>query len=969
MFSLDPYLAFLARLETLSRSGPLPDQKGEVPKQGTEMPNASKPKLTRRRVGAPLSGSSVKEKVVAPAGDLTRGLGAELVVTLPNERGNLKLREVQDLRHGTAQRTALPVPPLPQAPPWPFSSFEYLFHCLTPSLESHSQQPFWAFVVSHSPHRALQVVRGCWILEALINGSWFVDSTPGLSAAMKSWRASHVLGRGFGKATRSSHTRRRPSNNDTGSLEGSIAKTSLRRRARAESTKTQFATGSPAREAGSEVEDYGFVGTIPSVPRSDPLSGSAAEDQSASGNKVHASHAVSSVRGPDDHVSVLPQGKRAASSSSLTIRHYVCELKDMLEPSHFNSTTSAPERKLAHRDSVLLVLARGTKLRLYGRARIKILMGCVDILGCPLGPMQTFLPLYSSPYTSYAVEMTVSSKCDQSGQHKRDEHMFRALNREIADPHRIEQIKSHLERWHWTSSSTGPSSQLNPQNLVSALVMCEFLEPFAESHKYTPLLRSLDGISACECLNSMIVQVVSNASSPTVKERASGSESSSLTDSDSKLSARFHLWQGWDAMASKLQQNLEAASAVDDRAPAQYWMCVGPKQSGKSMLMRSLATRALCFQTSEISRSLADVDLLWLDVDTGQSEMTAPGFVSLNRITTPILSPAWCSYTKHEMIDARFVGGFSPSSFPQPYMEAVSSLLATCTANQRRRGRSCLVFINTPGWITGFGAEMISWLLEKLPSQATCVVDLSGKEGDMLDLGHSLTPFSVFATSWNTHDIVQERRSTHSAKLTRDALFFSYFRSPGTALYSVHSTQLHKCFLLDNDGASCEDFGKNGSVSCDDTMPQRLDSLLDTFVGILCGPVGVLPTRPHEWSALGLGVVVCVAAEQDDCRRIYIWTPVPLAERPRHASDSSNRVFALVQSATLQPGAAWYFSLDGFAMQMEHLGKRSFHWPRQRASGHGPPRFVASSIDMLDMDLSGEMASKSGYLQRRGLNH
>ena len=127
----------------------------------------------------------------------------------------------------------------------------------------------------------------------------------------------------------------------------------------------------------------------------------------------------------------------------------------------------------------------------------------------------------------------------------------------------------------------------------------------------------------------------------------------------------------------------------------------GPKGAGKSTLARLMVNTLL-----QHVRQVA-----FLDVDPGQSELTAPGLLSLSHLTAPLLGPPalrlGCSDSP-EPVEQRFIGDVSPSGDPAAYTGAVDSLL---TSWREAAPRVPVLVVNTMGWVRGLGLELLCSLL------------------------------------------------------------------------------------------------------------------------------------------------------------------------------------------------------------------------------------------------------------------
>ncbi|DBB09307.1 hypothetical protein WJX82_006257 [Trebouxia sp. C0006] len=131
---------------------------------------------------------------------------------------------------------------------------------------------------------------------------------------------------------------------------------------------------------------------------------------------------------------------------------------------------------------------------------------------------------------------------------------------------------------------------------------------------------------------------------------------------------------------------------------------VGSKGVGKSTLARLLVNSLL-----EVSPVVA-----FLDTDSGQSELTVPGLVSLTLLDKPLFGPAHMHM--QQPTKSHFIGDLSPQSNPLHYLSSIRSLHEwywnhSGTTKDGETVRPPLV-INTHGWIKGLGFELLAQVLE-----------------------------------------------------------------------------------------------------------------------------------------------------------------------------------------------------------------------------------------------------------------
>lgn len=146
-------------------------------------------------------------------------------------------------------------------------------------------------------------------------------------------------------------------------------------------------------------------------------------------------------------------------------------------------------------------------------------------------------------------------------------------------------------------------------------------------------------------------------------------------------------------------------------------VCVyGSKNMGKSTFSRFLVNSALN-QHQQIA---------YLDCDLGQSEFNPPGAVSLSVVDSPIFGPSYTHY--RSSLISRFIGHASSEPDPGHYLSRLVDLFAYYQLHLQPRGLPLI--INTQGWVTGIGYDLLIGLLQRIrPSDLVELVDKSQPPG------------------------------------------------------------------------------------------------------------------------------------------------------------------------------------------------------------------------------------------------
>lgn len=156
----------------------------------------------------------------------------------------------------------------------------------------------------------------------------------------------------------------------------------------------------------------------------------------------------------------------------------------------------------------------------------------------------------------------------------------------------------------------------------------------------------------------------------------------------------FDVPADWLSVASGL------TSALSYSTPIIF--VVGPRKVGKSTMSRFLAN-SLWSHTGQLA---------FLDLDSGQTEFTPPGCLSLNLVkTNPLLGPPM----SHQCITEGLVylGTMSPSDDPKGYLKGAKQLINQYLCDYHPNGIPLVV--NTMGWVTGLGMSLLQSLLHAAP--------------------------------------------------------------------------------------------------------------------------------------------------------------------------------------------------------------------------------------------------------------
>lgn len=160
-------------------------------------------------------------------------------------------------------------------------------------------------------------------------------------------------------------------------------------------------------------------------------------------------------------------------------------------------------------------------------------------------------------------------------------------------------------------------------------------------------------------------------------------------------------------------------------------MVIGGKNSGKSTFLRLLMEK-LFSQSNYNSSAREDETVMYLDLDPGQPEYSHPDCISLNQINQFYKSLGQ-KFAQHSFntLQQFYLGTSSPQDDPQTYLNLVDRLMTTFE-EQSFVGTS---FLNLPGWIKGFGMNIINHVIRKYKPTNVIILDTGKSHAfDELDI-------------------------------------------------------------------------------------------------------------------------------------------------------------------------------------------------------------------------------------------
>lgn len=156
-------------------------------------------------------------------------------------------------------------------------------------------------------------------------------------------------------------------------------------------------------------------------------------------------------------------------------------------------------------------------------------------------------------------------------------------------------------------------------------------------------------------------------------------------------------------------------------------LIIGNKNTGKSTFLKLLANTLLSNNNNNDNEKIIQI----LDIDPGQPEFCLPGCICLTKINAPLIGTIQSfnlSNSNNSII--KYYGFTSPNIQPINYFNQLDDLI-----EKINKSKNTITLINSPGWVKGFGTEIISNLNNNL--DLNYLIQLSNDSKD-LDLIHDL---------------------------------------------------------------------------------------------------------------------------------------------------------------------------------------------------------------------------------------
>ena len=184
----------------------------------------------------------------------------------------------------------------------------------------------------------------------------------------------------------------------------------------------------------------------------------------------------------------------------------------------------------------------------------------------------------------------------------------------------------------------------------------------------------------------------------------------------------------WEHACDELSSAVGSAEASRSTPPV-IVLC-GARNVGKSSFARLLINRLLdrradAARTADPTED-AIGEIAYLESDLGQSEFSAPGLVALHRVSAPVFGPP---HTHVRACEAScFVGAVSPEPDPLLFVRSVQRMFAIYS----ERLTQLPLIINTCGWVSGLGAQLLSDVLALVNASHVVTLHRDGMPLDAL---------------------------------------------------------------------------------------------------------------------------------------------------------------------------------------------------------------------------------------------
>lgn len=141
-----------------------------------------------------------------------------------------------------------------------------------------------------------------------------------------------------------------------------------------------------------------------------------------------------------------------------------------------------------------------------------------------------------------------------------------------------------------------------------------------------------------------------------------------------------------------------------DKEP-KVFMVIGTKNSGKSTFAKTLLNSLIQYSNKKRKKAENVKKISYIDVDPNQSVFSTPYSLSISNHDVPNFALNFHETLAPEDCYSHYYGFSTAQELPHRYLSIIKSLLHHYKENYKENGNHLV--INTPGWVKGFGKELL----------------------------------------------------------------------------------------------------------------------------------------------------------------------------------------------------------------------------------------------------------------------
>lgn len=300
-------------------------------------------------------------------------------------------------------------------------------------------------------------------------------------------------------------------------------------------------------------------------------------------------------------------------------------------------------------DFFTMVMKHPVMLSVIGKIQVKVLYGCLDVLGFRLTPQSGFAPIYSPQSNSRIVIATCPTTIAETDTHSEKDKLLQKLL-----------TFGYLKEEAWVILKNFNSNFVILQCRKLSNTACSYVTRY--HHNLFDVNKKFHSVADLD------------------PEFCYGCTFCGVSKTRSIVSDNY-----WRQIATDI------GVCAQYKAPLRIIIC-GGKGVGKSTVS--------CYLVNSLLNVCDRV--CYMDGDPGQPEFTPPGLVSLLEITQPCLGPAFTHHQKPKM--SIFIGGTSVGELPSHYAKCIHEMWKYYLQHDARQQP---VLVNTMGWNKGIGVALL----------------------------------------------------------------------------------------------------------------------------------------------------------------------------------------------------------------------------------------------------------------------